>query len=43
MDSRTRPEHLRAVHIRRLVRRRGSLDAGQRAAPDAALADSLAL
>lgn len=42
-ESKTQPEQLRAVHIRRLVRRRGSLDAEQQAALDAALLDHLAL
>lgn len=42
-ESKTQPEQVRAVHVRRLVRRRGSLDAEQQAALDAALADHLAL
>lgn len=42
-ESKTQPEQLRAVNIRRLVRRRGAIDAVQQAALDAALADHLAL
>ncbi|GAB2521385.1 type II toxin-antitoxin system toxin endoribonuclease MazF9 [Microbacterium petrolearium] len=42
-ESKTQPEQLRAVHVRRLVRRRGALNAEQQAALDAAITDHLAL
>lgn len=42
-ESKTQPEQLRAVHVHRLVRRRGALNAEQQAALDAAITDHLAL
>jgi mRNA interferase MazF len=41
--SKTQPEQIRAVHLRRLVARRGSLSAEQVAALDAVITEHLAL
>jgi mRNA interferase MazF len=41
--SKTQPEQLRAVHVRRFVGRRGSLSAEQQAALDTTLMDHLGL